>query len=110
VLINVIDHDYYKITDQQLAEIRKAGYKTIELGAYSKTLYLRFSKIYSDLKFNSLAIGSNLYDFQNNLDQWIEKALALKMKYLICYWPWFDGAEQITREQCLESVRIMNIC
>ncbi len=110
VLINVIDHDYEKITDQQLTEISKTGYKTIELGAYNKALSPRFKKIYFDLKFNSLAIGSNLYDFQNNIDQWIEKALDMKMKYVICYWPWLDGAEHVTREQCLESAKIMNVC
>ncbi|HAH23934.1 MAG TPA: hypothetical protein DCL77_09295 [Prolixibacteraceae bacterium] len=108
VLINVIDHDYENITDQQLNKIRKIGYKTIELGAYTKSLSPRFMITYSKLKFKTMGCGSSLYDLQNSIDEWIRKAHQLNQEYIICYWPWLDGAEHITREQCEESARIMN--
>ena len=108
VLINVIDHDYERITDEQLKKISNIGYKTIELGAYTKPLSIRFMTTYTNLKFNTLACGSGLYDLKTNTDEWIRKALQLKEEYLICYWPWLDGAEHVTIEQCKESAMIMN--
>lgn len=108
VLINVIDHDYEKITDEQLKKISTVGYQTIELGAYTKPLSERFMATYNNLRFNTMACGSGLYDLKTNTDEWIRKALQFKQHYIICYWPWLDGAEHITLEQCKESARIMN--
>lgn len=107
VLINVIDHDYEKISDEQLKKVSRIGYQNIELGAYTKPLSARFMVTYTDLKFRMMGCGSNLYDLKTNTDEWIRKALQLKQEYLICYWPWLDGAEHITLNQCKESALIM---
>ena len=32
----------------------------------------------------------------------------MKQKYVICYWPWLNGARNVTVAQCKESARIMD--
>ncbi len=108
VLINVLDHDYEKIDRETFEKISSIGYKTIELGNYSKPFSARLSATYCDLKFNTLACGGSLYDLQTNIDSVITKGLRLHQKYVICYWPWLDGAENVTIEQCKQSAKIMN--
>lgn len=108
VLINVIDHDYEKISRRTFEELRTMGYKTIELGNYTKPFSPQLSKTYEGLRFNSLASGASLAELQRSLDDVIQRAVAMKQKYVICYWPWLDGATHVTLEQCKQSARIMD--
>ena len=108
VLINVIDHDYEKISSQTFTELSAMGYKTIELGNYMKPFSPRLAKSYDGLRFNTLASGASLGELQRSLDDVLKQALARKQKYVICYWPWLDGATHVTLEQCKQSARIMD--
>ena len=108
ILINVLDHNYEKISRQTFEKIDSIGYKTIELGNYMKPFSKELSKIYSDLKFNTLACGGTLFDLQSGIDTMIQRGILLHQKYIICYWPWLDGAKNVTVEQCKKSAELMN--
>ena len=108
VLINVIDHDYEKISPKTFAELSAMGYKTIELGNYTKPFSPQLAKTYDGLRFNTLSSGASLAELRRSLDDVIKQALARKQKYVICYWPWLDGATHVTLEQCKQSAAIMD--
>jgi sugar phosphate isomerase/epimerase len=108
ILINVLNNNYEKINRETFEKISAIGYKTIELGNYMKPFSKELSKIYSDLNFTTLACGGSLFDLQNGIDTMIQRGLALHQKYIICYWPWLDGATNVTVDQCRKSAEIMN--
>ena len=109
ILINVIDHNYEAIHRETFEKISSIGYKTIELGNYMMPFSKELLQVYSDLKFNTLACGGSLFDLQNQIDTMIQRGLKLHQKYIICYWPWLDGATNITTEQCKKSAEVMNL-
>ena len=47
-------------------------------------------------------------------DRMIDEALALRKKYLVCYWPWMDGGDHKTLDDfkaaALEMNRLGDIC
>jgi sugar phosphate isomerase/epimerase len=108
VLINVVDHDYEKINRATFEKINSIGYKTIELGNYMKPFSESLEKRYSEFNFNTLACGGSLYDLQQNIDSVIIRGLLLHQKYVICYWPWLVGSNDVNLEQCKKSAEIMN--
>ena len=108
VLINVIDHDYEKIDRATFEKIRSMGYTTIELGNYMKPFSARLLSDYTGCGFNTLACGGSLYDLQQNIDSVIQRGLRLHQEYVICYWPWMVGGDNITMEECRRSATIMN--
>jgi sugar phosphate isomerase/epimerase len=108
VLINVIDHDYEKITPEQFARLSAIGYRTIELGAYLKPLSPPLLAVYRSHQFRTLASGGSLSELRGSLDAVIARARQLQQSYVICYWPWLDSGQHITEEQCRESAVLMN--
>lgn len=52
--------------------------------------------------------GLGLAQLLDNTENHIERALACDNEYLVCYWPWLDGAENITAGQCRQSAETLN--
>jgi len=109
LLINVLDHNYENIDRESFDKINAIGYRTIELGNYMKPLSKELTGIVTGLKFNTLACGGSLWELQNSIDSVIQRGKLLHQKYIICYWPWLDSAENVTVDQCKKSADIMNI-
>lgn len=91
-----------------LAAIADMGYTEMEGGwnlgdspdvmkAYCKSIGLR-----------PIAGGMGLVQLLDQTGTHIEKALEYGNEYLVCYWPWLDGAASISADQCRQSADTLN--
>lgn len=91
-----------------LAAIAEMGYTEMEGGwnlgkspaemrAYCKSIGMR-----------PIAGGMGLVQLLDQTEKHIDTALQCGNNHLVCYWPWMDGAANITVEQCRKSAEILN--
>jgi sugar phosphate isomerase/epimerase len=52
--------------------------------------------------------GMGLADMLKDTGKHIETALKCENEFLVCYWPWLDGADNITADQCKTSAETLN--
>lgn len=60
------------------------------------------------LGINPFAGGMGLSDMLKDTGKHIETALKCENEFLVCYWPWLDGADHITADQCKKSAETLN--
>lgn len=91
-----------------LAAIADMGYTEMEggwnLGA-SPAVMTAFCK---SIGLRPFAGGMGLVQLLDQTGSHIEKALECGNEYLVCYWPWLDGATNITADQCRHSADTLN--
>ena len=108
LLPNVFTKDYSDIPDQTWQAIRALGITRLELGATDKPFPLPLLIRLRKWGFTFLGHGSGIWTFDQHLDRFIAEARDLEEEFLICYWPWLDGATAITREQVAAAAAAMN--
>lgn len=89
--------------DRTLKKIAKAGYKYIEGAGRYKIPEQETLAAMKKYGLKSVATGDSMYPLSQDTDKYIDQVIAQSAKYLVCYWPWMDGAKNLTREQCLET-------
>jgi sugar phosphate isomerase/epimerase len=91
-----------------MTTLASMGYTELEggwnLGQSPKEM-VSFSK---GLGIQPFAGGLGLVQLLDGTEAHIEKALQCENEYLICYWPWLDGADNITADQCRKSAETLN--
>ncbi len=55
-----------------------------------------------------VAGGMGLQQLLEDTSAHIQTAKQCRNDYLVCYWPWLDGADNITADQCRKSADILN--
>jgi sugar phosphate isomerase/epimerase len=108
LLPNVFTKDYSEIPDHTWQAIRALGITRLELGATDNPFPLPLLAKLRNLGFTFLGHGSGIWTFDQHLDRFIAEARDLEEEFLICYWPWLDGATAITREQVSAAAAAMN--
>jgi len=83
----------YKATLQKVAEM---GYNALELGGYMGPSMQEFKAFLAELGLDPLSGGASMIGLRDELDKNIEESLQMGKKYLICFWPWTDSAENKT--------------
>ncbi|HPG38784.1 MAG TPA: sugar phosphate isomerase/epimerase [bacterium] len=83
----------YVATLRQVAEI---GYNTLELGGFMGPSMQEFKALLAELGLNPLSGGTAMAGLQSDLDGIIKESLEMGKKYVICFWPWTDSAENKT--------------
>jgi len=107
LLPNVIDHDYANIDLATWRQIRSCGIQSLELGATSEPFPKALIGNLTALGFSFLGHGSSLWNLQNNLAVFISEAHDRKEPFILCYWPWLDAADHITRRQVSDTCTIL---
>lgn len=90
---------------RQLAEI---GYTFIEgVGRYGipAETSMKYIRQYN---LKAIASGDSIYKLLNQTDKYLELIQSNNMDYMVCYWPWLDGAKNLTRKQTLEAAENLN--
>lgn len=98
-----------------LSALAEMGYKYIEFGGTFDMEVDELKEYLSEIGLKPLAGGASLANFQGDgLKKAIDDQLALGKKYLVCYWPWMKGADDITWDDVKFSAeecnRIGEIC
>jgi len=93
VIREEIEKDY-KATLRKVAEI---GYRYYEFGNYMGPSLEEFKAFLREIGLVPIAGGSSMAQMikVDELKKMIDAALALEKKYIICYWPWMDGGENL---------------
>lgn len=97
--------DTYKTILPQIAEM---GYTEIEFGGHfgeSPEAYYAYLK---ELDLTPVAGGSSMAQLLEKADEIIEAQLVFEKKYLVCYWPWMDGGDDITPEITKQAAANLN--
>lgn len=91
-----------------LTTLASLGYTEMEGGwnlGQSPAEMVSFSK---SVGIQPFAGGLGLVQLLEGPEAHIEKALLCENKYLVCYWPWLDGADNISAGQCKKSAETLN--
>jgi len=87
--------------------IADTGYKYIE-GIAADIPLEQFGKDLYALGLIPVASGSSIYQLQTSLDSYISDAKKLNQEYLVCYWPWLDGADNLTLDEFKACAKRLN--
>lgn len=91
-----------------LPKVAEMGYKEIEFGGHfgeSPKAYYTYLK---ELGLTPVAGGSSMAQLLEKADEIIENQLAFEKKYLVCYWPWMDGGDNVTPEITKQAASNLN--
>jgi len=95
----------WKATLRKVAEI---GYRNIEFGdAYGGSVPA-FKAFVKELGLACFAGGATLGDWKKSPDRIIESSVELGKKWLMCYWPWEDSAENKTLDDWKRMAESLN--
>ncbi len=105
IILSSLKKEMREDPDGTLKIIANAGYNYIEgTGRYDipEKETLDAMKKYG---LKSVATGDSMYPLSHDTDKFIDQVIAPGAEYLVCYWPWMDGAKNLDREQCLETAK-----
>lgn len=100
-----LNADTYKAVLPKIAEM---GYREIEFGGHlgaSPEAYYAFLK---EIGLCPVAGGSSMAELLKKGDEIIRSQLLFEKKYLVCYWPWMDGGDNITPEITKQAAANLN--
>ena len=105
IILSTLKNEVMTDPDSVMKQLSYAGYKYVEgLGRYD----IPEDSLAKAIHKNGLipvASGESIPQLIADPDKYIALALKYNMKYVVCYWPWLDGAQNITEEQTLEAAR-----
>jgi len=105
IILSTLKNEVKNNPDRVMKQLANAGYKYIEgLGRYGIPEDSLAIAIHNN-GLISVATGESMPQLIADPDKYIALALKYNMKYVVCYWPWLDGAQNITEEQTLEAAQ-----
>ncbi len=109
IILSTLKKEVTEDPDGVMKQLAAAGYTYIEgLGRYGipeETL----AKAILGNGLIPIATGESMPQLMKEPEKFIELALKYKMKYVVCYWPWLDGAKNITVEQTTEAAKNLEL-
>ncbi|HYW97304.1 MAG TPA: sugar phosphate isomerase/epimerase, partial [Bacteroidales bacterium] len=88
-----------------LREVGDIGYKYLEHGGIFGDDKQHFESVMAEAGLESLAGGASIAQMQgDDLKKLIDRALSLKKKYVVCYWPWMHSGEHIVMDDLKYAV------
>jgi sugar phosphate isomerase/epimerase len=107
IILNTVRQEIAEAPYSTLMQLARMGYRYVEGGVYGDSasnykLWLR------DLGLKAVVSGTSMGALQDDLAKYLETAHALGNKYLTCYWPWLSSAQNLTREECLQTADRLN--
>lgn len=94
----------YKGTLKKLAEI---GYTHIEGPIFGDSAP-EYVKLLKDFNLKPFATGSAMATMKKDPSDIIRKAEQLGSEYVVCYYPWMESADNLTREKSLLAAENLN--
>ena len=108
LLPNVFAHDYSTIASATWQQIHDDGITSLELGATSDPFPQPVIDGLRSHGFSFLGHGSSLWILQQHLPRFLADAQHRGESHLLCYWPWLDAADHITRSQISATAGILS--
>jgi sugar phosphate isomerase/epimerase len=83
------------------------GFTEIEGGSNSAPSPQEFLKYCKEVGIKPIASGSSLDPMMKEPQKFFDEQNELKMKYLVCYWPWMGGGPFML-DDCKKSAEMLN--
>ncbi len=107
IMLNTVEQPMQSDFRQTLFQLKDMGYDYVEGGFYGDSLE-NFTKVLKDSGLKSLGHGGALGEMQQDLQSYINTALALEQKYLVCYYPWTVANNEIDKEKSYRAAEHLN--
>ena len=78
-----------------LEAVAATGYQYVEFGGTYGAEPAAFRAALQELGLRPLAGGTSMAPLQEDLNRYIDDALAMGREYLVCYWPWLHDGTQV---------------
>jgi sugar phosphate isomerase/epimerase len=107
IILNTVREEMKTDWRGTLEQLATMGYSYLEGNSYGEDPheYRRFAQ---SLGLKLIGGGSSMGNLQEKLAAQLRLADQLRHEYLTCYWPWLSSAENLTREECLETADRLN--
>lgn len=103
IILSTVKEEMQKNPKKVFKKLAKLGYKYVEgVGRYDVPAEVTMPYI-EKYGLKPIATGNSLYPLTQDPQKEIAQAKKYNMDYLVCYWPWLDGAKDLSKAQCLES-------
>ena len=83
------------------------GFTEIEGGSNYASSPKEFLSYCKEIGINPIASGSSLEPMMKEPQKFFDNQNELKMKYIVCYWPWMGGAP-FKLDDCKKSAEMLN--
>lgn len=115
LITNVVQHMIGEDHRGTMALLAEMGYKYLEFGGTWGEDPAALKEYMLGIGLIPLAGGTSMAPLQGDgLREAVDECLAMGKKYLVCYWPWMNSAENLTWDDVKfavdESNRIGEIC
>lgn len=107
IILNTVGNEMkedYKGTLRKLAEM---GYRYVEGGVAGDSASA-YRKFLDSIGLKMIATGGSMSGLQDELDKYLKTAEDLKVKYLVTYWPWLSSAENLTKDEVMQTAERLN--
>jgi len=107
IILNTVKDQMASDFEGTLRALRKMGYASLEGSHYGNSLNA-YAKLVKSLGFSSIASGSSLGTLLQEYDDYIKVAETLEQGYIVCYYPWMVGNEEIDEKESYKTVKSLN--
>ncbi|MGW8314816.1 MAG: sugar phosphate isomerase/epimerase family protein [Bacteroidales bacterium] len=105
LITNVVQESIRNDHRGTLTRLAEMGYRYLEFGGTWGEDPGRLLTFMKEIGITPLAGGTSMAALQGDgLQKTIEDTLAMEKKYMVCYWPWMDSAENLTLNQVNAAV------
>lgn len=108
IILSSLKNQVQEKPDETFRKLSEAGYTYIEsIGRYGIPAEhtMKYVRKYN---LTPITTGDGMAQLLNNTDHYLEIAEKYDLPYIVCYYPWLDSAENLTREKCLEAADNLN--
>jgi len=107
IILNTVRNEMKEDYAGTLEKLAALGYTYVEGNSYGGSVK-DYGKLLKKLNLKAVAGGSAMGNLQESLDEHIERGHALGYEYICCYWPWLSSAENLTKDECLQTAERLN--
>jgi sugar phosphate isomerase/epimerase len=107
IITNTVRDEMKSRPEETLKLLAETGYRFIESGTNGFPVK-KYKKWINEAGLSAPVGGSSMYPLLEDLDKELKISEALDRKYIICYWPWLDGGENLTRDTFMEAAENLN--
>jgi sugar phosphate isomerase/epimerase len=108
IILSSLKEEVKANPEEVFRQLAEAGYKYIEsIGRYDIPAghTMPYIKKYGLVPITT---GDSMAALLKNTTYYFDIASKYDLPYIVCYYPWMDSAENLTREQCLETAGNLN--
>ncbi len=108
LITNTVKNELKENWKKTFRKIADTGYNYLEGGSNFGKSTEKFLKFINKIGLRYVAGGTSMHPLSEDTGEYIKSAREMNREYIVCYWPWLDSAENLTREQSLKAAESLN--